>query len=230
MSATSDSSRPDRLASEALPQSGDGFRRAGERGAERATDKPSPVGYYMLHSCADTADHQDACDAVFVWASSPEEALALDPDKGRDPETVEVQRREEADKFRKVLGLRFGNGWGKEGPDQERAYREMGFHEDGGTSCDSCGLWEFPKVPESKVCRECLSCAECACVCGERLCDAERDARVKAFNDAITAARAKRTTMPGFAGEGHAYNDGIDTVIAELEELRDASAKGSAHD
>lgn len=131
-----------------------------------------PVGYYMVHSCGDAGDHQDSCDAVFVWASSSEEARSLDPDKGREPEGVEVQRAPEADKFVELLGARFGNGYGKSGPAEDRAYRAVNFHEDGGTSCDTCGLWEFSRVPESKVCQGCDQCAECGCLCGERLDEA----------------------------------------------------------
>lgn len=123
-----------------------------------------PTGYYMVHSCGDTAEHQDHCDAVFVWATSSAAAVTLDPEK-RDPETLEVEREPKADRFQGILGDRFGNGWGKSGPDEDRAYRAVGFHEDGGTSCDTCGLYEFTSLPESTVCGDCLQCNECGCSC-----------------------------------------------------------------
>lgn len=153
-------------------------------------ERASPVGYYMLHSCADSADHQDQCNAVFVWASSPEEALSLDPEKHRDPETVEVERKEKADAFHALLGPMWGNGWGKGDKFgwEERAYRACGFHEDSGTTCDTCGLGEFSKAPESKVCRECLQCAECGCMCSERLDDEIKRAEAAAFKRGLEAA------------------------------------------
>lgn len=118
-------------------------------------------GFYMVHSCTD--DHEDNCDAVFVWAGNPDAAAV----KGRKftCDEAAVERMPEADKYHDVLGDLFGNGYGKQGSIVDRAYRAMVFHEGTSTNCDTCGLYEFASIPESRVCRDCLQCGECKCDC-----------------------------------------------------------------
>lgn len=124
----------------------------------------SALGYYLVHSCSDPSDHADQCDGVFVWSDSAPSAVSRDPER-RDPEVLEATRQPEADRYREILGDRVGNGWGRQGPDADRAYRAIWFSEDGSESCDTCGLHEFDSVPESAVCCDCLQCGECGCSC-----------------------------------------------------------------
>lgn len=131
--------------------------------------------YFMVHSCEDgTFDHEERCDAVFVWAETESDAIKTGQPftECGFPESLRAEPMPELANHRNVLGDVKALHQMSSVLD-DRALRDAHFGDDPLTSCDSCGLYQFDSMPESKVCEDCLQCRECGCCdhCEASECD-----------------------------------------------------------
>jgi len=117
-----------------------------------------------VHSCEPgSSDHEDHCDAVFVWAETEDKAIEQ-AKPFMASESGYAESMPELEKHRGAIGD-VKAVYQMAGVLDDKALREARFMDDSSASCEACGLYEFESIPESIVCDDCLQCRECGC-CG----------------------------------------------------------------
>lgn len=128
--------------------------------------RDAPEGFYFVHSCRRHEDFDDwaHCDGEYIWAASGAEALSRfvqGPLAYDGPQIPTADREPGGDKHRAVLGDRVPLH-GDTRVEALRFLRDVGLSEIEGKCCEACDLGYFEKIPESRVCGNCMRCVECA--------------------------------------------------------------------
>lgn len=126
------------------------------------------VAWYVC-GCPEHDNAEVPCDGIVIYATDPNEALALawcDIDR---PQEAIVRREPLADAFTHLaLGSAIPKVTWESPAEYARIYRRLGLGPiDNGKRCFLCLKAEWTMVEESKICDKCNLCQECSDEIGE---------------------------------------------------------------